>query len=215
MPSDLNQELYLGGLLDGLKFTVTDVKPSVPDRSGWGATFSNPRAGSISSNANGDFDHLSRPFEVKSGEKIGTTKLTGNSGVYSSGQGGLVTIKFHLEGTATVKGEQVHVNDDGYVVVSASDWKGLERPDVSNVTYYWADAPPRNAALTVPPSIAGMPEDILFVLAAKPEDAGKELGMTSTTHKDAVDTALDYAIRGIFWVNEKLFAWAIKPLKPF
>ncbi|RDX48519.1 hypothetical protein OH76DRAFT_1404796 [Lentinus brumalis] len=208
MPGDLNQVLYLGGLLDGLKFTVTDVKPSVPNRSGWGANFTNPHAGSISSNAGGDPDYLSRGFEVKSGEKIGTTKLTGKSGLFSTGQGGLVTIKFHLEGKTTVDGKEVHVNDNGYIVVSSSDWKGLERPDMSNVTYYWADAPPRNAALRVPPSIAGMPADILFVMAAKPEDAGKELGMTSTTHKDAVDTALDYAIRGIFWVDGKLFSWA-------
>lgn len=150
---------------------------------------------------------------MKSGEKIGTTKLTGNSGLHSTGQGGLITIKFHLEGKTTVKGEDVAVNDDGYIVVSASDWKGLERPDVSNVTYYWADAPPRNAALSVPSSIAGMPADILFVLAANPDE--KELGMTSTTHKEVVDTVLDYAIRGIFWVNEKLFSWAVKPFKPF
>ncbi|KAI0682464.1 hypothetical protein C8T65DRAFT_674539 [Cerioporus squamosus] len=214
MPSDLNQNLYLGGLLEGLAFTVTDVKPSVPDRSGWGATFSNPRAGSVSSNANGDFDHLSCPFEVKSGDLIGTTKLTGNSGLYATGQGGSVTIKFRLEGKTRVEGQEVKVNDDGYVVVSASDWKGVERPDVSNVTYYWADAPPRNAALTVPPSVAGMPADVLFVLAATPE-GGREVGMTATTHKEVVDTVLDYAVRGIFWVNEKLFSWAVKPLKPF
>ncbi|RPD55135.1 hypothetical protein L226DRAFT_470368 [Lentinus tigrinus ALCF2SS1-7] len=213
MPSDLNQELYLGGLLEGLKFTIVDVTPSVPDRSGWGATFSNPSAGSKTSNGNGDFDYLHCPFEIKGGEKIGTTKLTANSGLYSTGQGGKVDIKFHLEGKTTVNGSEVHINDDGYISVSASDWKGLERPDVSNVTYYWPNSPPCNAALTVPPSIAGMPDDIFFVHAAKPD--AKELGMTSTTHQEVVDMVLNYAIRGIFWVNEKLFSWAIGPFKPF
>ena len=52
MPSDLNQQLFLGGLLEGLKFTIVKVTPSVPDRTGWGATFAHPTAGSKSSNAN-------------------------------------------------------------------------------------------------------------------------------------------------------------------
>ena len=155
------------------------------------------------------------PVEIKSGGKIGVTKLTGRNGVWSTGYGGKVDITFHLEGTTKINDEPVHINGDGYISVSASEWKGLERPDVSNVTYYWPNSgePPCNAALTVPSSIAGMPDDIFFVHAANADK--KELGMTSTTHEDVLNTVLDKAIQGIFWVNEKLFSWAIGPFKPF
>ena len=52
MPSDLNQKLYLGVLPDGLKFTIKSITPTVPNRDGWLASFSNPDAGSISSGPN-------------------------------------------------------------------------------------------------------------------------------------------------------------------
>lgn len=47
MPSDLNQTLYLKGLPDGLTFTIVEIKPTIPNGSGWLAGFRHPDAGSI------------------------------------------------------------------------------------------------------------------------------------------------------------------------
>lgn len=129
-----------------------------------------------------------------------------NSGLYSTGQGGKVDVTFHVEGTATVDGTEVKVDTTGYISVSSSEWKGLERPDYSNITYYWPQNPPVNLSISVPSSIAGMPDDGYFVFGASPTE--KQVGMNLTTYKDIADTALDYAIKGIFWVNEKLAGWA-------
>lgn len=221
MPSDLNQKLYLGVLPDGLKFTIKSITPTVPNRDGWLASFSNPDAGSISSGPNGDFSTIRYPIEISTAERggfIGETKLTGDSGLYSTGPGGKIDFKFHIEGSTVVNGESIEVSGDGFFSVSSSDWKQFERPDVSNITYYWPgeNDVPVNVSLTVPATIAGMPEDIYFVYAANPgkEEEKKKIGMSSTTDKDVLQTIADYAIKGILWVNEKLYGWAIKVLNP-
>lgn len=48
MPNNVTQALFLGSLLEGLKFTVEEVTPLIPDRTGWGASFTNGVAGKTS-----------------------------------------------------------------------------------------------------------------------------------------------------------------------
>ena len=45
MTADIKQFLYLGALMDGLKFTITDVTAFVPDATGWTATFTSDGSG--------------------------------------------------------------------------------------------------------------------------------------------------------------------------
>lgn len=45
MSADIVQNLYLGALMDGLSFTVTDVITSVPDATGWTAAFTSESVG--------------------------------------------------------------------------------------------------------------------------------------------------------------------------
>jgi hypothetical protein len=131
----------------------------------------------------------------------------GYSGAYSSGVGGKVDITFRLKGWATVNNVPVDIDEKGYISISASKWTGLERPNYSNVTYFWGDTAPVNLSISVPSSISSQPDDAFFIFGANAEN--KQIGVNTTTHKDIIATALDYAIRGIFWANEKLAGWAI------
>lgn len=162
----------------------------------------------------GNFNYISFPFTINLARLdglIGNIKLRPDGGVWSSGQGGKVDVTFRLHGTTVAAGETIEVDDVGYISISSSEWKGLERPDYSNVTYYWPGGSPVNLSIEVPPTIAGMPDDAFFVFAACPEK--REVGMNLTTHKDILAQVLDYAIRGILWINGKLVGWAVNPLK--
>lgn len=37
----------------------------------------------------------------------------------------------------------------------------------------------------------------------------EKVGLVTTTDKAIALTAVDYALKGIFWVHEKLFSWAL------
>ncbi|KAF5372846.1 hypothetical protein D9758_001530 [Tetrapyrgos nigripes] len=213
MPSDLNQKLFLGKLPEGLKFTITEVTPWAEGGGTfgqWGAVFYTANGVSLSNYGGKVYGHLDLPLEVdvsKDVVKLGGTKLVAQNGVYVSGQGGKIDIKYHIEGTTMVDGESIEICGDGFISVSASDWGGFARPDYSNVTYTWAGEPPVNASLGVPSTIAGMPDDIYIVFAINPKE--NKLGVTTTTHRDLVSTIIDYALKGVFWANSKLFGWAI------
>ena len=94
-------------------------------------------------------------------------------------------------------------------------WGGFTRPDYVNVTYSWRrrTADPVNIALGVPATMVGMPDDLYFTPGVSVEQ--KEVGLVATTDRAVALTAVDYALKGIFWVHEKLFSWAIGPFKPF
>lgn len=124
-------------------------------------------------------------------------------------------LTFRLKGRATVNNTSADIDVKGYISISASEWKGTERPDYSNVTYYWGngDMPAINLSISVPPSIAGMPEDAYFVFGTNTND--KKIGANVTTYKAVIDKVLDYAIRGIFLVNKELAGWAFGKIVPF
>ncbi|VUC32741.1 unnamed protein product [Clonostachys rosea] len=164
----------------------------------------------------GYWDYLTLPFTVdlnRLNGKIGTIKLRPKSGLYCTGNGDLVNFKYRIQGTTVVNGESQYVDATGFITVSSSDWKGFARPDISNVSYNWPDNPQVVAALTVPSTIAGMPDDLLILCGAN-KDQGK-VGMNSTTHSDILSTVTNYLTQGIFWVNEKLIGWAFGNFLPF
>lgn len=164
----------------------------------------------------GFYNYTRLPFVVSPSSRnglIGWFKLTGNSGLYSTGVGGKLDITFVVSGTASVGGRSFSVdNTTGYISVSASEWKGLQRPDFTNITYYWPGAPPVNLSLSVPGSIVGAPADAYMMFGVDANSG--TFGMNATQFRDVADQALNYAIQGILWVNEKMAGWAIKTILP-
>lgn len=149
------------------------------------------------------------PFDVDLSRldgKIGTIELRPNSGLYCTGRGGLVNLAYLVTGTTTVNGKQEKVNARGFITVSSSDWKGFARPDILNVSYNWPDHPQVVAGLTVPSTIAGMPDDLYLVCGTNENE--NKVGMNSSTDKAIMASVTDWLIKGVFFVNEKLVGWA-------
>ncbi|OTB03218.1 hypothetical protein M426DRAFT_181161 [Hypoxylon sp. CI-4A] len=211
MPGDLNQNVYLKGLPEGLDFTVTAITPSVPDTSGWSAGYRHVDHGEITVNEKGTWDYLHLPFKLLPNDRdglLGRFKLRSNSGLYSTGQGGKIDVTFTIEGTTTIEGKSHTVpKKTGYISVSSSDWCGLARPDISNVTYSVAGVAPVNLSVTVEPNV-GLDPDDAYIVAAVDKDKDN-FGLNATTCSDTLKTVLSYAIRGILWGHERLAGWAL------
>jgi hypothetical protein len=158
----------------------------------------------------GAWDYLALPFKLAPGDRdglLGHFKLRPNSGLYCTGPGGKVDITFTIEGTTTIEGQSFTVaKKTGYISVSSSDWCGLERPDISNVTYSVAGVAPINLSVTVHPNIGLDPDDACVVGGIDTNQ--KEFGFNATTDSDTLKTVLGYLIEGILWGNESLAGWA-------
>ncbi|KAK3986110.1 hypothetical protein QBC44DRAFT_144044 [Cladorrhinum sp. PSN332] len=191
--------------------------PSVPNKSGWSAGYTHVDHGSITVNDSGTHNYLRLPFKLRPGDRdglLGHFKLRPNSGLYCTGTGGKVVVTFTIEGTTTVAGKRFTIRKKtGYISVSSSDWKGLERPDVSNVTYSVDGIAPVNLSVTVQANIGLDPPDSYLVGGVEKDKS--EFGLNATTHSDILRTVLSYAIQGILWANQKLGGWSTSQISPF
>ncbi|KAI0689916.1 hypothetical protein BC835DRAFT_1281959 [Cytidiella melzeri] len=210
MPTGLTSRFYVAGIPPGLNFELTSIKPTAPhDGYDWKGSFRRSEK-IMSCTGQRQYDHWSLPYTVPvdSNNFMGEAHFEGHNGLWSSGEGAKVTIDFRLWGSTTVAGTPVSVDESGVIVVSTTPWSGVSRPDYVNVTYSWRHgvSDPVNVALGVPADMAGMPDDLHFVLAVNPQE--KLVGVATETHKDLVLTLVDYALRGIFWGHEKAISWA-------
>ncbi|KAL1939927.1 hypothetical protein VTO73DRAFT_9627 [Trametes versicolor] len=214
MPTGLTSKIYLAGVPPGLTFEITSIKPVAPnDGYDWKASFRRG-AGEADVSCIGQtvYDDWPMPFKVSPSDRdglIGEAHFEGHNGLWSSGPGAMVTIDFRLYGTTTVNGVSVDVNEDGVIPISTTDWGGFTRPDYVNVTYSWRrrTADPVNVALSVPATLVGMPDDLYFVPGVSTQE--EKVGLATTTDRAIALTAVDYALKGIFWIHEKLFSWAL------
>ena len=159
----------------------------------------------------GTFDYTSLPFTLTPSDRdglLGHFKLRPNSGLYCTGTGGKVDVTFTIGGTTTVADKTYNIpTTTGYISVSSSDWKGFERPDVSNVTYSVAGVVPVNLSITVYPDIGIDPADA-YVCGAI-DTTNNDFGLNATTDTDTLNTLLSDAIQGILFINVKLAGWAL------
>lgn len=234
MPGDLNQELRLGAIPEGLTLTLTDATASVPDNSGWAVQFYRTTAPNKAVAAFPDVrtprisrfslprlltpDHLllqgkSNTFEfpctidpnVVDGQ-IGWVKFHPASGLFNSrGPGGNVTITFKIQGTMKHSGgSPVKVDKIGSINVSAADWGFIERPDTTFVSYNWLNEASKTLPIEVP--VGTDPGTAVFVFAGdKAND--KAIGMNVTQHKDTINTLIDGTLSGTFWAHGEAVGW--------
>ncbi|KAE8440345.1 hypothetical protein EG329_008454 [Mollisiaceae sp. DMI_Dod_QoI] len=235
MPTDLNQILYLGGLPKGMKFYLESVRPWIPEgNTAWSARFSSTKGSAwinktvyrnpsnvsktFPENKQGKGDNFKYPVEISTSDnqgKIGEVKLVGYNGIWAKGKGGVVHFNFRIEGTTIIDGKAVSIYEKGHFTVSSTDWKGLERPDWSIISYNW---PPLTqfpeigtATVAVPGTMAGMPADLYFLFGAK----SGSVGMNCTTEREAVSMLMDLILQGIFESHKAMFKWVFGKLVPF
>lgn len=142
-------------------------------------------------------DYFTCPIEIQKEGKLGTIKLTGSSGTFSSeGPGGKVDITFQVEGTTVVNEKSIAVNNAGYISVSSTAWGTLGRPDYAVVVYSLVGGgPPVACPIQVPATIGIHPSDALGVFVVTPQ----EVGVAFTDVQNVVDQILHSAAQGSFY----------------
>ncbi len=121
-------------------------------------------------------------------------------------------IYYRLHRTANIQDQSIEVDQKGYIYISTTEWGKIKHPDYCNVTYQIEDYNSINLSNSVLPTIATYPDDTQFVFVINAEKKEARVNVT-TADKDFLDKLIDYAIRGIFWVNEQAVGWVINLFK--
>ena len=151
------------------------------------------------------------PFEITKewGDGyIGTAYLCSSS-VLETGAGPEIYLRFQLQGTTSVDGQDIDLsNTHGYITISSTEWSIPSRPDYCNVTYQVMDLPPHNLGNPIP--VLQSPKDVSFVLGANAKD--HQVGINASVDPDTIKDLIGYALEGIFTAHEKAAGWVIGKL---
>ena len=148
------------------------------------------------------------PFEITKDWRdgyLGTAYLSSTS-VFDTGAGPEIYLRFKLQGTTSVNGQNMDLsNTHGFVTISSTEWGLSSRPDYCNVTYQVMDQPPRNLANMLP--ALQSPKDVSFVVGADPKE--DKIGVNATIDSNVTKELIEYALKGIFYAHEKAAGWVI------
>lgn len=182
-PQYAQRRLYVKGLPAGLTFSIVEIKPSIPNGSGWLSSFRNPDAGSITAGpyvGSWFASFLPVPSALTSKTlslvPLGLSQLHQPPVRHLSIQAERVC-RHHQVDRQQWLSRHRHRWESGHhlrhlwhrlrrrpvLLRGQHDGlisKGLQRPDFYNVTYYWPGSAPVNLSPAIPGSIIGQPDDV-------------------------------------------------------